>query len=88
MENEVLHEPGAAGKSHVHLIAIEVDGQPREIVKGPYLVSAFKAMFNIPVDYELDHVVGGKFIPLADDRIIEVHAHETFVSHVRHGGSS
>ena len=88
MEHEVLHEPGAAGKGHAHIITIEVDGTSRTIEQGKYLVSALKAMFGIPPDYELDRVVGGKFIPLADNETIQLHPREQFVSHVRHGGSS
>lgn len=88
MENDVLYDAGAAAKDHAHVITIEVDGTPRQIEQGKYLVSTLKSMFGIPQDYELDRVVGGKFIPLADDDTIQVHPHEKFVSHVRHGGSS
>lgn len=88
MENDVLKDADAAAKGHAHVITIEVDGAPRQIEQGKYLVSALKSMFGIPQDYELDQVVGGKFIPLADGDTIRVHPHEKFVSHVRHGGSS
>lgn len=88
MENEVLHDVDAGAKGHAHVITIEVDGTLRQIEQGKYLVSALKSMFGIPQEYELDRVVGGKFIPLADDETIQVHPHEKFVSHVRHGGSS
>lgn len=75
-------------KDRGHIITIEIDGVSRSIEQGKYVVSALKAMFNIPAEYELDRVVGGKFIPLADDETIQVHPKEQFVSHVRHGGSS
>lgn len=81
-------QTGDEAKGHAHIILIEVDGVPRRIEQGRYVVSALKAMFNIPPEYELDRVVGGKFIPLADDETIEVHPKEQFVSHVRHGASS
>ena len=86
MEDDDHHD--AAAKGHAHVITIDVDGSPRQIEQGKYLVSALKSMLGIPQDYELDRVVGGKFVPLADDDKIQVHLHEKFVSHVRHGGSS
>ncbi|MDQ0080984.1 hypothetical protein J2W35_001321 [Variovorax boronicumulans] len=88
MKDDVVQDLGASEKGHPHVITIEVDGNLQKIEQGKYLVSALKAVFGIPPDYELDQVVGGKFIPLADGETIQVHPHEKFVSHVRHGGSS
>ena len=75
-------------KGNAHIITIEVDGVPRTIKQGKYVVSALKAKFSIPSEYELDRVVGGKFHPLTDDETIQLHPNEQFVSHVRHGASS
>jgi len=88
MENDVLSDAHEAAKGHAHVITIEVDGVPRQIERGKYLVSALKSMFGIPQEYELDKVVCGKFIPLVDGDTIKVHPQDKFVSHVRHGGSS
>jgi hypothetical protein len=88
METAVDDKHGAPGGRHGRTIEITVDGKPRQIEQGKYLVSDLKEMFGIPAEYELDKVVGKKFVPLPDNEVIEVHPHEMFVSHVRHGGSS
>jgi hypothetical protein len=77
-----------AAKPDKHLVTVSVDGQSKEVARGKYLVSEFKAVVGVPVDYELDQVVEGEFKPLADDATLHIKGHEVFVSHVRRGGSS
>ena len=77
-----------ATKPEKHLVTVSVDGQLKEVARGKYLVSEFKAIAGVPADYELDQVVEGEFKPLADDATLHIKGHEVFVSHVRRGGSS
>lgn len=92
--NQVDTQPAAAQQvpsaenADKHLVTVSVDGQPKEVARGKYLVSEFKAIVGVPADYELDQVVDGEFKPLADDATLHVKGHEVFVSHVRRGGSS
>jgi hypothetical protein len=73
---------------HHHLVDINFDGAMRQIEKDKYLVSALKSKLGVPTDYELDLVVDGQFMPLADDAEIKIKGGEVLVSHVRRGGSS
>ena len=77
-------------KDHEHgnLVKVTIDGQPREIPRGRYVVSELKVKLGVPADYELDIVDKGEFKPLQDADHIEIHGGEVFVSHVRRGGSS
>jgi hypothetical protein len=79
---------GSAGKPEKHLVTVTVDGQTKEVARGKYLVSEFKAIVGVQADYELDQVVDGEFKPLADDATLHIKGDEVFVSHVRRGGSS
>ena len=92
--NQVDTQPAAtqqvppAAKPDKHLVTVTVDGQAKEVARGKYIVSEFKAIVGVPADYELDQVVDGEFKPLADDATLHVRGDEVFVSHVRRGGSS
>ena len=76
------------GKPENHVVKVTVDGLAKEVARGKYLVSEFKAMVGVPADYELDQVVDGEFQPLTDDATLHIKGEEVFVSHVRRGGSS
>lgn len=76
------------GKPDPRLVEVTIDGNPKLIAAGHYLVSDLKVVLGVPADYELDRVVGREFKPLLDDEPIVVHKGEVFVSHVRHGGSA
>lgn len=86
--NDKCHEHGHKDHTHQREVHITVDGQPKEVTGGEYLVSKFKALIGVPPDYELEHVIKGVFHPLADTAKICVENHEVFVGHVRQGGSS
>jgi hypothetical protein len=77
------HEPN----DH-QFVQVSVDGHQKTVKKGKYIVSEFKAIVDVPANYELDQVVAGQFDPLADDATIHIKGDEVFVSHVRRGGSS
>jgi hypothetical protein len=81
---------GAVGNDHGHHhdVAVTIDGNRKEIRAGDYEVSALKAKLGVPADYELDQVIHGEFKELADSAHVQIKGGETFVSHVRRGGSS
>jgi hypothetical protein len=76
------------GKTDPHLVEVTIDGNPKLITAGHYLVSDLKVVLGVPADYELDRVVGREFKPLPDGENVVVHKGEVFVSHVRRGGSA
>lgn len=69
-------------------IEVKVDGVEKVVPRGTHTVSAFKALVGVSADRELDVVHHGVFEPLNDNAQITIHECETFVSHVRTGGSS
>lgn len=69
-------------------IEVKVDGKPKRVPRGTYLVSEFKRQVGVAADRELDIVHHDVFKPLKDDEEITIHECEVFVSHVRTGGSS
>ncbi len=69
-------------------VTVTLNGTVVRIPGGEYLLAALKAILGVPADYALDRVVDGKFLPLSDDREIEVHEGEVFVSQPQRGGSS
>lgn len=81
-------------KRHLHdhhppkLVTVTVDGKPKEVAPGEYVVSNFKEKVGVPANYELEEVKDGRMIPLADDARIHIHGGEVFISHVKRGGSS
>lgn len=77
-----------SGKEHGHEVAVTIDGARKEIPSGEYLVSALKTKLGVPADYELDEVVHGEFRELKDSAHVHIKGGETFISHVRRGGSS
>ena len=83
---------GGRGEGHggpdPHLVQVIIDGNPKLIPGGHYLVSDLKVVLGVPADYELDRVVGREFKPLPDGDTVVAHKGEVFVSHVRRGGSA
>lgn len=73
---------------HPKLVKVTVDRKPYEVAPGTRLVSAFKAEVGVDAAKELEEIVDGKLVPLADDAKITIKGGEVFVSHVRRGGSS
>lgn len=78
----------AAHAGHIHEVTVIVDGVKKEVPKGTYRVSQFKALVGVDPAKELDELVHGQLKPLDDNAEITIEGHEKFVSHVRTGGSS
>jgi hypothetical protein len=70
------------------LVTISIDGTPREIERGSYLVSKLKELLGVLADYELEEVKNGEFKPLQDHQHTAIQGGEVFISHVRRGGAS
>lgn len=73
---------------HEHTVKITIDGRKIEIAPGSYSVADLKSKLGIPVEYELEIVEDGLFIPLDVAAQISIHGHEEFISHVKCGASS
>jgi hypothetical protein len=69
-------------------VTVTFNGTAVTIPGGEYRLAALKAILGVPADYALDRVVDSKFLPLSDDKEIEVHEGEVFVSQPQRGGSS
>jgi len=76
------------GDDHGHLITVTIDGHPKTIQQGRYLVSELKTKLGVSADLELDEVENGVFKPLDDSSHINVKEGDVFVSHVRRGAAS
>lgn len=70
------------------IVTITVDNKEKKVRKGKYLVSNLKAKVGVPENYDLDQLIHGKFVTLADTDEVKINGKEIFVSHVRTGGSS
>ena len=76
------------GRDHVREVVVSIDDRKAVILARVYSVPELKNLLNVPLDYELELVKGGKFHPLTDNDTYKVHGQEEFLSHVRCGGSS
>ena len=84
-----IEQHGGHGKHHhPHLVMVTVDSLPKQVRPGRYVVSVFKKAVGVDPSYELEEVVNGKLVPLADNAKITIKGGESFVSHVRGGASS
>ena len=91
--NEHQHEPHhhehEKGHHHNHnLVVVTIDGKPKHIERGEYVVSELKKLLDVDASRALDEVIHGEFTPLDDSERIHIKGGEVFVSHVRDGGSS
>lgn len=73
---------------HRKTVSITIDGKDYSISKGEHRVTELKRLGGVPADYELDQVLGHKFVHLPDDGTVRVHEHERFVSHPKDSSSS
>jgi hypothetical protein len=83
--NEGAHEiHDKAGE----LVEVELNGTPRRIARGEYTGRTLKVALGVPVEHELDGVIRGEFKEIPNDKKVEVHGGEKFVSHCGQGQSS
>jgi hypothetical protein len=69
-------------------VAISINTQPIQIHRGNRPVVEIKDAGHVPRADELEQIVNGKLVPLADDGSVVIKGGEQFVSHPRSGGSS
>ena len=70
------------------LVKITVDGKQHDIRPGEYVVAQLKTEVGVPANYELEELRDGTMVPLDDNATIRICGGESFISHVRRGGSS
>lgn len=88
VEQDLRQAGGQDVKHHVHLVTVTVDSVPKQVRPGRYLVSLFKKAVGVDPTYELEELVNGKLVALADNAHIRIRGGESFVSHIRGGASS
>jgi hypothetical protein len=71
-----------------HLITIIVDGVDREVRPGKWIVSQLKAELKIDPAKVLAKITPQGLEDLDDNKEIELHEREQFMTHARSGGSS
>lgn len=71
-----------------HLVKVEINGKPKEILRGDYTGATLKVALGVPPSDELDLIVKGEFRPIGDNQEIKIKGGEKFVSHVGQGASS
>ncbi|HSD08860.1 multiubiquitin domain-containing protein [Flavobacterium sp.] len=78
--------------SHKHegsrLVEIDINTKPYSISRGKHTVVEIKKLGGVPQAHELEELINGKLVPLADDSSILIKGCEKFFSHVRDGSSS
>jgi len=85
---EVERSGGHGKRHHPHLVTVTVDARPKQVRPGRYVVSVFKRAVGVDPSYELEELVDGKLVALADGAHIRIRGCESFVSHVKGGSSS
>jgi hypothetical protein len=73
------------GKENVN---ITIDDKPWTVHRGHLTVAELKTLAGIPLAYDLDRIIDGKFEPLPDDGGVTIKGGEIFISHVKDGSSS
>ena len=71
-----------------HLVAVKVNGVPKEIRSGEYTGRTLKLALGVPVEHTLELVRKGEFKTITDCDDIKVKGGEEFVSHCGQGQSS
>lgn len=69
-------------------VPIVIDNKTFTIHRGSKTVAELKQLAGIQPAYELEEIVNGKLVPLADDQRVTIKGGERFVSHPRAGASS
>jgi hypothetical protein len=69
-------------------VCITINTVEKSIHRGRHTVVEIKNLGGIPLADDLDEVVDGKLIPVADDGSVEICGGEVFLGHPKDGGSS
>jgi hypothetical protein len=86
------HEQGDAtvtqSEHRRDMVTIIINSVEREIHRGRQPVSEIKRIGEVPQADQLEQVIDGKLVLLADDASVTIKGGEEFVSHPRDSGSS
>jgi hypothetical protein len=88
METTVVTHKEHGHPEHNNEATIFLDGVPRQIQRGNYVVAELKQLLQIDPCRDLDELICGELHPLEDSGKTNVKGGEVFVSHVRCGASS
>jgi hypothetical protein len=88
METTIVRHEEHGHPGHGNEVTISLDGAPRQIQRGNYVVAELKRLLQIDPCRDLDEVVCGELRPLEDSDKTHINGCESFVSHVRCGASS
>ncbi len=69
-------------------VIVTIDGAPKEIHRGSYVVAELKAALGVDPTRLLNVVIDGKLEPLDDTKRFVIRGGEVFISQVPQGGSS
>jgi Multiubiquitin len=69
-------------------VTITIDNKAFTVHRGNTTVTELKQLAGVAAAYELEEVVDGKLVPLADNQHVVLKGGERFVSHPRAGASS
>lgn len=83
--DEQQHEKLNHGKE---MVTITIDDNLRSIHRGRQTVVELKTVGEVPLAYDIDEFVDGKFQPLPDDGSVTIKGGEIFISHPKDGSSS
>lgn len=79
----IVNEP-----EHGPTVTITVDTKPFTIHRGHQTVVEIKKIAGVPLAFELEQLIEGKLLPLADDGGVTLKGGEVFLSHPKDGGAS
>jgi hypothetical protein len=79
------HEKTNQGKETV---TITINDKQYEVHRGRQTVVDLKTLAEIPLAYELNHIVNSKLVPLPDEDGITIKGGEEFISNPKDGVSS
>jgi len=93
MENQKEELRPVSGEKSPHPepgpeVHITINGASKLIHRGRRTVTEIKTLGGVPSADELEQLIDGKLTPMPDDGEVTVKGGETFLSHVRSGGSS
>ncbi len=89
MTTQAEHDKQAEVKEHgASIVDIMIDEKQLKIHRGHQTVVELKTLGGVPLAYDLDQIINGKFQPLLDDGAVALKGGEIFVSHPKDGSSA
>ena len=70
------------------LVEITINGASKSIHRGRQTVVEIKTVGGVPLADDLEQVIDGRLVPLADDGAVTIKGREVFVSHPKDSGAA